>query len=270
MDAAAVAGQQKQSPSVLSTLDRRLIARLIPYVPRSIQSHHLTMLTLVWSGCVLGGYALAVQDRRWLSAVSALVALQYVTDAIDGKLGALRGDGLVRWGFYMDHLLDYVFLCAMLLGYALLVPPQLLWMMMAILVVAVGFMVSSFLACAVEGALGISYLCVGPVEIRILFIAINTWLTVVGHAPLSALQPVVLALSLALLCAFVTRTQGRLWRLDNRQSPTASRQSPVANRQSPVASRQSPVASRQSPIANHQWQSAVANRQSPMITLPSC
>jgi phosphatidylglycerophosphate synthase len=228
MDAAAVAGQQKQSPSVLSTLDRRLIARLIPYVPRSIQSHHLTMLTLVWSGCVLAGYALAAGDRRWLWAVSAVVVLQYVTDAIDGKLGALRRDGLVRWGFFMDHLLDYVFLCSLLLGYALLVPPQLLWMMMAILVVAAGFMVSSFLACAVEGALGISYLRVGPVEVRILFIAINTWLTVFGHAPLSAILPVVLALSLALLCAFVTRTQSRLWRLDSQSRPA------VTNHQSAI------------------------------------
>jgi phosphatidylglycerophosphate synthase len=216
MDDGAVAGQEKHSPSVLSTLDRRLIARLIPYVPRWIQSRHLTMLTFVWSGCVLGAFALAAGDRRWLSAVSALVAVQYVTDAIDGKLGALRGDGLVRWGFYMDHLLDYVFLSSMLLGYARLVPPQLLWMMMAILVVASGFMVSSFLACAVEGALGISYLRVGPVEIRILFIAIDTWLTVVGRAPLSTILPIVLAASLTALFFFAHRTQRRLLRVDRR------------------------------------------------------
>lgn len=250
MDDAAVAGQQKHSPSFFSALDRRLIGRLVPRVPRSIRSHHLTMLTLVWSVCVLAGFALATEDRRWLTAVSVVVALQYVTDAIDGKLGALRGEGLVRWGFYMDHLLDYVFLSSMLLGYALLVPPQLHWLMMATLVAAVGFMVSSFLACAVEGDLGISYLRVGPVEIRLLFIGINTWLALGGRAPLATVLPVVLVASLATLCSFVIRTQRRLWNLDTRQSAI-----PITNHQSTI------------PITNHQsaMQSPIVNRQSAMV-----
>jgi len=219
MNDAAVAGQDKHSPALLSAADHRLIAHLVTRVPRAVQSHHLTILTLVWSGLVLAGYALAIRDRRWLCVVSALVAAQYVTDAVDGKLGALRGDGLVRWGFYADHLLDYVFLCSILLGYALLVPPQLVWLMMAILVVAIGFMVSSFLACAVEGSLGISYARIGPVEVRLLFIGINTWLALGGRAPLSTVLTAVLAVSLVALCTFVAGTQARLWRADteNRQ-----------------------------------------------------
>ena len=91
MNDAAVAGQDKHSPALLSAADHRLIGYLVTRVPRSIQSHHVTMLTLVWSGLVLAGYALAIRDRRWLFVVSALVAVQYVTDAVDGKLGALRG-----------------------------------------------------------------------------------------------------------------------------------------------------------------------------------
>jgi phosphatidylglycerophosphate synthase len=240
MDDAPVAGQHKHSPSILSALDRRTIERLVPRVPRSMRSRDLTMLTLVWSGLILAGDALAVRNRAWLFAVSLVVAIQYVTDAIDGKLGVLRGEGLVRWGFYMDHLLDYVFLCSIVLGYALLVPPQLHWLMMAILVVAVGFMVSSFLACAVEGGLGISYLRIGPVEIRLLFIAINTWLGLGGRAPLATILPLVLIASLTTWCSFVARTQRRLWDVDNHQSKI-----PFANRQSPI--RQS-VADRQSAI----------------------
>jgi phosphatidylglycerophosphate synthase len=206
-------------------------------VPRSLQSHHLTILTLAWSGLVLAGYALAIRDRRWLLVVSALVAVQYVTDAIDGKLGALRGDGLVRWGFYADHFLDFVFLCSILLGYALLVPPRLVWLMMAILVVAIGFMVSSFLACAVEGTLGISYARIGPVEVRLLFIGINTWLALGGRAPLSTVLTVVLAASLVALCTFVAGTQARLWRADteNRQRQPSHPVMMVSRRSNPHA-----------------------------------
>jgi phosphatidylglycerophosphate synthase len=239
MDEAAVPGQGKHSPSLLSALDRRLIAQVVPVVPRSIRSHHLTLLTLLWSVLILACDALAVKNRAWLFAVSLFVAIQYVTDAIDGKLGVRRGDGLLRWGFYMDHLLDYVFLCSVLLGYGLLVPPGLQWLMMAILVVAVGFMVSSFLACAVEGDLGISYLRLGPVEIRLLFIGINAWLGFGGRAPLATVLPVVLTVSLVALCCFVSGSQRRLRRLDTRDSTIG-----IANQQSTL--RESSIAHRHS------------------------
>jgi len=242
MDDAAVAGQHKHSPSILSALDRRLIERVVPRVPRAIRSHHLTLLTALWSGLILAGDALAQGNRLWLFAASAIVAIQYLTDAIDGKLGVLRGDGMVRWGFYMDHLLDYVFLSSVLLGYALLVPAQLQWLMMAIIVVAIGFMVSSFLACAVEGNLGISYLRVGPVEIRLLFIAINTWLALGGRAPLATILPIALIASLTALCSFVAITQRRLWRVDIHQSPIQ------------ISTHQP-----QSSIINHNRQSALVN-----------
>ena len=241
MDDAAVAGQHKHSPSLLTAVDRRLIQRLVPRVPRAIRSHHLTMLTLLWSVLILIGDGLAMKNRAWLFAVSLVVAIQYITDAVDGKLGALRGDGLVRWGFYMDHLLDYVFLSSILLGYTLLVPSNLHWLMMAVLVVATGFMVSSFLACAVEGSLGISYLQMGPVEIRLLFIGINTWLALGGRAPLATVLPVILIASLTTLCSFVARTQRRLWNQDHRHSTI-----PIVNHQSAI--RESSFADRRSAV----------------------
>jgi hypothetical protein len=51
----------------------------------------------------------AARDLRWLWGVSAMIFMQYATDHYDGKLGKYRGTGLVRWGYYMDHLLDYFF-----------------------------------------------------------------------------------------------------------------------------------------------------------------
>jgi hypothetical protein len=55
-------------------------------------------MTLPWSGMVLGACGLARQDSRWMRVVSIGITLQYVTDAIDGKVGRIRGAGLVRWG----------------------------------------------------------------------------------------------------------------------------------------------------------------------------
>jgi phosphatidylglycerophosphate synthase len=240
MESRAFAGERKRSVSLLSRWERPVMASVLRRVPRSVGSHHLTLLTLLWSVLVFAASALATRDRLWLNAVSALIALQYTTDAIDGKLGAVRGQGLVRWGFYMDHLLDYVFLCSILLGYARLVPPSFQWMMTAVLAVAGAFMVSSFLACCVDGELGISFLRLGPIEIRIVFIAINTWFTIVGKAPLGAVLPAVIAVSATACCGLAYQTQRRLWDADqlaNPQSAITTRPSPMAGRQSILPTR---------------------------------
>jgi hypothetical protein len=113
-------------------------------------------------------------------------------------------------------------------------------------------MVSSFLACAVEGDLGISHLGVGPVEIRLLFIAINSWLAAGGRAPLAAILPVAIMASAVALFSLIARTQRRLWRADRRATITLGTRharSPIGNRdrQSGTATlnRYSPIVSRE-------------------------
>ena len=139
-----LAGHRKQSASFLSAWERRLVARTIRHVPTWVLSHHLTLMTLVWACGVLVTTSLAKRHLNWLWVTSFIVAAQYVTDAFDGKIGVLRGAGLVRWGFYMDHLLDYLFMSSILLGYGILVPDGFQWIMSSILVVAGAAMVLVF------------------------------------------------------------------------------------------------------------------------------
>ena len=47
-----------------------------------------------------------------------------MTDHYDGKIGKYRNTGLVRWGYYMDHLLDYFFLASVIIGYAFILPER--------------------------------------------------------------------------------------------------------------------------------------------------
>src|ERR1044072_7266842 len=114
----------KPSTSLLSPLERRLAARVVPRIPLWLGTHHLTTLTLVWGAGLVGFGSMAPIDLRWLWGASVMIALQWATDFFDGKVGKHRGTGLVRWGFYMDHLLDFAFLCAVLGGYALLLPER--------------------------------------------------------------------------------------------------------------------------------------------------
>jgi phosphatidylglycerophosphate synthase len=204
----------KDSDSFLAPLERRVARWALQWVPSWLESHHLTLLTLIWSGLVLSAASPARHNPRWLWVVSLAIALQYATDAVDGKVGQIRNAGLMRWGYYMDHFLDYVFLCAILLTYSVLLPPSADYLMTIVLAIAGAFMVSAFLARAVTGVLTISFACLGPVEMRLIFIAINTWLATVGRADMLRVVPYVIGAALVVLAAMVFKTQRRLWRLD--------------------------------------------------------
>ena len=202
---------RKYASSLLTPVERRIVPVLVRCVPGWLHSYELTLLTLLWSGLMLVAAAGARTDSRWLWAMSAVIVLQYLTDAVDGKIGRERSDGLVRWGYYMDHLLDYVFLSSILTGYTMLLPSQLQFLMVPALAVAAGFMVSSFLARTVTGVLTISYGFAGPIEIRLIFIAINACLATVGQSYMVAVVPYAIAAALVVLGFFVYRTQRSLW-----------------------------------------------------------
>src|SRR5262245_50794476 len=107
MAAEEFAGARKSNESLLAPFERRLAPWVVPRIPRWIGTHHLTLLTILWCAGILWFSARAANDLRWLWLVSLMIVLQWVTDHFDGKVGKFRNTGLVQWGFYMDHLLDY-------------------------------------------------------------------------------------------------------------------------------------------------------------------
>src|SRR5918997_6810402 len=180
IDSQQFAGASKINNSFLTPFERRLATRVLPCIPSWLETYHLTMLTLVWSSLILLFSYWAARDLRWLWGVSAMVALQYVTDHYDGKIGKYRGTGLVRWGYYMDHLLDYLFLCSVIIGYAFILPEKSRYQILIMLAIFAAFAVSTFLAFAATDRLKISYLKFGPTEFRLAVIIINALLVQYG------------------------------------------------------------------------------------------
>jgi phosphatidylglycerophosphate synthase len=215
------AGATKTNTSFLTPLERRLAVRVLPRIPSWLETYHLTMLTLVWSGLILFFSYLAKNDLRWLWGVSAMVALQYVTDHYDGKIGKYRGTGLVRWGYYMDHLLDYLFLCSVIIGYSFILPERSRFQILIMLAIFAGYEVSTFLAFAATDRLKISYLKFGPTEFRLAIIVINGLLVQYGtRTMINGLKYVNIgaAIGLALMVYWTHKT---IWALDMKQK-TAS------------------------------------------------
>lgn len=208
------AGATKTNTSFLTPLERRLAIRVLPRIPTWLETYHLTMLTLVWSGLILYFSSLAARDLRWLWGVSVMIGLQYVTDHYDGKIGKYRGTGLVRWGYYMDHLLDYLFLCSVIVGYAFILPERSRFQILIMLAIFAGYEVSTFLAFAATDRLKISYLKFGPTEFRLALIVINALLVQFGTRQMvNGLKYVNIGAAIG-LALVVYRTHKLIWELD--------------------------------------------------------
>jgi archaetidylinositol phosphate synthase len=215
------AGASKINTSFLSPLERRLAPVVLPVIPGWLQTYHLTMLTLVWSGFILLFSYLAARDIRWLWMVSLMILFHYLTDHLDGKVGKYRNTGLVRWGYYMDHLLDYFFLCSVIIGYAFILPSQSRYQLLFMLAIFAGYEMSTFLAFAATDRLRISYLKFGPTEFRLALIVGNALLIQFGLRYMAAGLKYVNIGGVIGLALLIYKTHKKVWQLDMQQKEAA-------------------------------------------------
>jgi phosphatidylglycerophosphate synthase len=211
------AGASKINTSFLTPLERRLAPVVLPRIPNWLQTQHLTMLTLAWSLLILLFSYLAASNLKWLWLVSLMILLQYITDHYDGKVGKYRNTGLVRWGYYMDHLLDYFFLCSVIIGYAFILPERSRYQLLFMLAVFGAYDLSTFLVFAATDRLKISYLKFGPTEFRLALIVINALLILYGTKYMISGLKYVNAGAVLGLCLMVYKAQKHIWQLDMEQ-----------------------------------------------------
>ena len=208
------AGDKKVGESFLGPWEKRFVKRWVPLVPSWIETYHLTLLTLLWSALALVFFGLAKLNLHWLWAVSLMIFLQYITDLFDGAIGRHRDTGLVKWGFHMDHFLDYIFQSVIVIGYYLMAPEGLAHYFFGLLLLTGGYMVNSFLWFAATNRFEISYFGVGPTEIRLLVIAMNASIVFIGTSWWTITVPLFFWAFLIGLVVLVFQTQRKLWKID--------------------------------------------------------
>ncbi|MGA2093677.1 MAG: CDP-alcohol phosphatidyltransferase family protein [Sedimentisphaerales bacterium] len=209
-------GGDKKLPmrTILSKWERKFIDGNVSKFPLWLQGYHLTLMTLPWSvGLIAFGY-LASSNPAWLWLSSLMLILQWFTDCFDGALGRLRDTGIPKWGYYMDHFLDFVFTCSLFVGYSFLVEGTSRTLVYLLIPVFGSFMASSFLSFGATGEFKITYLGAGPTEIRIGFIVLNCLLIFFGIGWIEKLLAYILILAVIILCVVVYRTQKYIWQTD--------------------------------------------------------
>jgi phosphatidylglycerophosphate synthase len=116
-------------------------------------------------------------SRYWPPALGLVVValgLNWFGDSLDGTLARVRRHERPRYGFYVDHVLDVGGISLLVGGMALsgfITPIVGMTLLVAYLLVSA----EAFLATSVNGQFRMSFLSVGPTELRIL-LAIGTLL----------------------------------------------------------------------------------------------
>lgn len=78
-------GDKKVGESFLGRYEKAFKAWSVPKIPKSIETYHLTMMTLLWSVLnIIFGY-FAKDNLQWLWLVSLMIVLQYITDLLTAR-----------------------------------------------------------------------------------------------------------------------------------------------------------------------------------------
>jgi phosphatidylglycerophosphate synthase len=211
-------GGDKKLPmrTLLAGYERKFIDSSVSRFPRWVQGYHLTLMTIPLSaGLIIFGF-LARQNHSWLWLSSLMLFLQWFTDSFDGALGRFRDTGIPKWGFFMDHFLDFVFMCSIFIGYSFLVEGLNRQIVYLLIPVFGCFMASSFLAFGATNEFKITFLRAGPTEIRIWFFILNCLIIKFGTGFIEKVLVYILVLAVVFLCVVVYGTQKYIWNIDMR------------------------------------------------------
>ena len=118
-------------------------------------------------------YQLANDSLDWLWVASALLVVQWFGDSLDGTLARVREIERPTYGYYLDHLVDAIATAAIGIGLGL--SPLMLLSIGTLIVVAYLILsINVYLESFAFGRFSIGYGYVGPTEIRLILIALNT------------------------------------------------------------------------------------------------
>ena len=159
------------------------------------------------------------RDQLWLWAASALLVVHWLGDSLDGTLARVRRIERPKYGYYLDHLVDA--LATALIGLGLGLSPYMLLAVGLVIVIAYLILsINTYLETQAFGVFALGYGGVGPTEVRLVLIGLNTLIALgvglgfsVGDLGLTVLDLVGLAVAGVMIAALAGRAAKNLRRL---------------------------------------------------------
>jgi len=154
--------------------------------------------------------------------------VQWLGDSLDGTLARVRGIERPKYGYYVDHLVDAISTAAIGIGLGL--SPYMLLSVGTLIVVAYLILsINVYLESQAFGRFSIGYGFVGPTEMRLILIALNTALALglgldftLVEVNLTVLDVIGLGIAAVMIVLLVGRAIRNLRELA-RAEPAASR-----------------------------------------------
>lgn len=133
---------------------KQFLKLFIPFLSNYVNSTQLTLCTLLWSLLIIISGYLARKNRLWLLLSIISLIGHVITDLLDGEMSLYQDDGLEKWNFFMDHLLDFILTIAVFIGLVLMFYKKnitILFPLFIIFALTIINMAASFLLIAEKG-----------------------------------------------------------------------------------------------------------------------
>ena len=217
---------------LLAKAEGRALEWIARRLPRWILPDHMTALGVVAALGIAGAYLLSNGDKTWLWAASALLVVHWLGDSLDGTLARVRKIERPKYGYYLDHLVDALATAVIGLGLGLS-PYMLLSVGLVIVIAYLVLSINTYLETYAFGVFTLGYGRLGPTEVRLALIVLNTMIAVglglgfqVGGLGLTVLDLIGLAIAGVMIAALLARAARNL-RVLAEQEPAGVR--PLAN-----------------------------------------
>ena len=167
--------------NVIAQSERKLLTWLAARLPLWLTPDRLTAIGAVGAVLVLAAQAASRYSPVFFWLASAGLVIHWFGDSLDGSLARFRGIERPIYGYFLDHTIDALCNFAIMVGFGL--TPFI--RMDAALFALLGYFflcMYVFINNHLSGVFQLSFLGLGPTELRLCLIAINTAMACFGAA----------------------------------------------------------------------------------------
>jgi archaetidylinositol phosphate synthase len=172
-DASAAVEAEREPNFLLARWERPTLIWIARRLPRWVLPDDLTIVGVAAALGICGAYQLSNEGSGWLWLASGLLVIQWLGDSLDGTVARVREIQRPKYGYYVDHLVDAISTAAIGIGLGL--SPFMLLSIATLIVVAYLILsINVYLESYAFGRFALGYGHIGPTEVRIVLIALNT------------------------------------------------------------------------------------------------
>lgn len=165
---------------LLGPLERPALQWLAAHMPDWVFPDLLTLIGILGTFMIIGGYGLSNIDPAFLWLASLGFVINWFGDSLDGTLARFREIQRPKYGFFVDHVVDAFSQLLVFIGLG--ISPYVKFEIASITLISYLLMsILVYIQTNVKGVFKISYGKLGPTEVRAMAIIVNTYIFFAGN-----------------------------------------------------------------------------------------